>query len=377
MPIGRKPLRIPITIALVGDEYTGRIYVGSHRDPVDVILDTGSSTLAVSHTVYDPRSDRNARLTTLAQAVSYDDETSWSGSVVRTNVAMTADGRKVDLHGAAVAVVYHQHNDVFGKARGILGLAYQQLNDAIDVGVRTIPPRFSHNQYQSGTKVFLEPYFTQLEQSGLEPDKFAFLTRRSVACVATNPATDSINEGILILGGGEEATDLYRGRFQVAKVVSDEFYDVVLKCVIVGDRDPIYVPAPLRGSAARSTAIVDSGTNGLDLAPTLFETILRRMTREQAVQMRKRIQLHAEIRYSEWPTIEFVLEGMQRDVRLQLGPENYWQQDAWAKGEVYRTLWRGTSEQSTLGLPLLNRYFTVFDGAANHGLGVVKFARAK
>ena len=40
-------IRLAITNVLMDGDYTGTIYVGSQKTPIDVILDTGSSTLAV------------------------------------------------------------------------------------------------------------------------------------------------------------------------------------------------------------------------------------------------------------------------------------------------------------------------------------------
>jgi hypothetical protein len=68
---------------------------------------------------------------------------------------------------------------------------------------------------------------------------------------------------------------------------------------------------------------------------------------------------------------------MRGDVRLDVPPENYWQMDAWEAGTAAAALWRADAQQSILGLPLMNGYFTVFDCSANRGLGVVRFAPAK
>jgi len=44
-------LRIPITNVYGGGDYTATLLVGSQKKPANVILDTGSSTLAVSASV--------------------------------------------------------------------------------------------------------------------------------------------------------------------------------------------------------------------------------------------------------------------------------------------------------------------------------------
>jgi hypothetical protein len=377
MPKAASPIRIPISNVLLGNDYTGRMYVGSQRKEVNLLLDTGSSTLAVQSKNYDPRGDRNAKVTDLVQEVAYGDGSSWIGSVVTTDVAVSAGGRKIDLPRVPVAVAYHESADMFGQAQGILGLAYQPLDDAIDVNKPTVPPKYSPNDVRAGERTFVEPYFTHLEKSGLVANKFAFYTRRSAIHASDDPAADPLNNGYLILGGGEESKDLYTGRFQTAVVLSDNYYSVNLKQVIVGDQGSIPVRPPSSRSNAPTNAIVDSGTNGLDLAPALFEAILKKLSPDQAKMMRSRNQSTADFNLARWPVITFVLQGTGGDIRLDVAPEHYWQMDAFEVGTAYRTLWRGSDEQSILGLPIMNPYFTVFDCSANHGLGVVKFARAR
>jgi aspartyl protease len=181
MPKKPTPVRIPISNVLLGDDYTGKLYVGSERKEVNLLLDTGSSTLAVDHKSYDPRHDPKAKVTELVQEVSYADGSNWIGSVVRTDMTVSERGRTIDLPDVSVAVAYHQ-SQMFGKSQGILGLAYQPLDDAVDVNEPTVPPRYSPNDVRAGRKVFVEPYFMQLEKAGLVANKFAFYTRRS-----TNP----------------------------------------------------------------------------------------------------------------------------------------------------------------------------------------------
>jgi hypothetical protein len=377
MPRTAKPIRIPITNLLLGNDYTGKLYVGSERKAVNLLLDTGSSTLAIEHRSYDPGNDRNAEKTRLVQEVAYGDGSHWVGSVVKTDVSTS--GNVADLAGVPVAVAYHETVQMFGKAQGILGLAYKPLDDAIEIDRPTIPPKYSPNDIRAGRRTFVEPYFMQLEEAGLVANKFSFYTRRSVMRAAPREpsASDPLNHGFMILGGGEEATDLYMGTFQEARVLSDDWYSVNLKQVIVGGSAPIAVPAPTRQSDAPTNAIVDSGTNGVDLAPAVFDAILERLAPAQVALLRSRQVSTSRIVLAEWPTLTFVLEGMRGDVRLDVPPENYWQMDAWEAGTAAAALWRADAQQSILGLPLMNGYFTVFDCSANRGLGVVRFAPAK
>lgn len=376
MAKSKNAVRIPINNLLLGNDYTGKLYVGAQRKEVNLLLDTGSSTLAVQQKSYDPRKDAHAKVTSLVQQVAYGDGSHWIGSVVQTNMTASAAGKAIDLPDVSVAVAYHESADMFGKAQGILGLAYQALDDAIDVHRPTVPPKYSPNDVHAGHRVFVEPYFTHLEKSGLVADKYAFYTRRSVLRASDDPAADPLNNGVLIIGGGEEAKDLYTGKFKTAVVLSDDYYSVNLKQVIVGKAGAIAVPPPTHHDQVPTNAIVDSGTNGLDLDPRLFEAILKKMTPAQA-QLLRSAQTPKNLDLTQWPTLTFVLQGVGGDISLDVTPDQYWQLDAFEVGNAYCCLWRGSDAQSVLGLPLMNGYLTVFDGTANNGLGVVKFARAK
>ena len=371
------PIRIPISNILLGSDYTGKVFIGSQQKAVNLLLDTGSSTLAVENRSYDPAHDANAKVTNMVQAVAYGDGSNWIGSVVRTDVKVSASAASADLPSVAVAVAYHETADMFGKAQGILGLAYESLDDAYVLKRPTVPPNYTPNEIRTGRITHVEPYFMQLEKAGLVANKYSFYTRRSVIHASNNPAADPLNNGFLILGGGEEATDMYSGSFQDAIVLSDDYYSVNLKAVIVGTGAPIPVEPPSFNDKVPTNAIVDSGTNGLDLDPNLFDAIAATLTSSQRHLLMARRVTTSSITLSEWPDLTFVLQGMTADVRLVVKPENYWQLDAGEAGLAVRSLWRGSSVQSILGLPLMNGYFTVFDDAANHGKGIVRFASIK
>lgn len=368
------PIRIPINNVLLGSDYTGRLFIGAQMKEVNLLLDTGSSTLAVENRSYDPLHDPKAQVTNMVQAVAYGDGSNWIGSVVRTDVQVSAGGHSADLPGVAVAVAYHESANMFGKAQGILGLAYESLDDAYLLKRPTVPPTYTPNEVRTGRIRHVEPYFMQLERAGLVANKYAFYTRRSVIHASPNPAADPLNNGFLILGGGEEATDLYAGAFQDVIVLSDDWYSVNLKAVIVGNGAPIEVAPPSFNDKVPTNAIVDSGTNGLDLDPDLFDAIAASLSTGQRHLLMARRVATSSVKLAEWPDLTFVLQGVTGDVRLVVKPENYWQLDGGDAGLAVRSLWRGTSVQSILGLPLMNGYLTVFDDGANHGKGVVRFA---
>jgi len=227
--------RLAITNVYMDGDYTGTIYVGSQKKPCNVILDTGSSTLAVDGNFYDVTKDKAAKITDIAQEVGYVDGSSWVGAVVMTDVSVGTP--PLVLPQAPVATAYHETKSMFRGSNGILGLAYTKLNGAFTMPGPTIPPKYTYNQIQAGQVTYVDPYFTKLESAGLVANKFAFYTKRSEVNMATKkPATDPLNNGFLILGGGEEQTDLYTGAFQVARVVDDTYYNTNLKSIIVGMR---------------------------------------------------------------------------------------------------------------------------------------------
>jgi hypothetical protein len=76
-----------------------------------------------------------------------------------------------------------------------------------------------------------------------------------------------------------------------------------------------------------------------------------------------------------------VVEGTNgQDIRLTCTPQTYWQVDYPAPGEAYfqiiGPLPGQDMNQSVLGLPLMNNYYTAFDRSHSTN-GVIRFARIK
>jgi len=80
------------------------------------------------------------------------------------------------------------------------------------------------------------------------------------------------------------------------------------------------------------------------------------------------------LKLAEWPTLTFVLEGDTGDVSLDVLPSNYWQVNTQNVGSAAAAITPGEPGLAILGLPLMNGYFTIFDGEADSGRGVVRFA---
>jgi hypothetical protein len=255
-------VRIPITNIYMGGDYTGVICVGPKKRAMNVILDTGSSALALDATKYQPDFTDGDQSTDLAQTDSYGDGSTWTGAVIKTTLTVGTNNATAVLPSANTSIAYQASPDMFGSTDGILGLAYAPLDDAFEMPQDTWKNQYSSTQVRTGKATDLVPYLTQLADAGVVSDKIAFYTRRSFVHVGGAGAADPLNNGWMIVGGGEESTDLYTGNFQSVKVLSDAWYCTDLKEVIVGSGSPI--AARLQGPKGMpSNSIIDSGTNSL------------------------------------------------------------------------------------------------------------------
>lgn len=373
-------VRVPITNVYAGGDYTGVIRVGPSKKPMNVLLDTGSSALALDGTKYTPDFANGDQSTHLAQTASFGDGSSFTGAVIKSTVVVGEGAATATLAGGNVAIAYDASADMFGQTDGILGLAYAPLDDAFQMPQDTSEHHYSSDEVRSGAHQGLVPYLTQLAGTGVVSDKIAFLTRRSFVHVGGGGASDPLNNGWMVVGGGEESTDLYTGPFQTVKVLSDDWYSTNLKAVIVGSAAPI--AARFRGPPGMpSNSIIDSGTNSLNLSPQMLSAILTKFPPAQKAVLANAIRQGqlvpaASLHLASWPTISFVLQGDSGDVRLDVPPSNYWQLNTQQAGMAAAAITVGQPGLAILGLPLMNGYFTIFDGEADGGKGVVKFARA-
>jgi len=395
-------LRVPITNVYADGDYTAQIQIGSSATPANVILDTGSSTLAVSEGLYAAHADSAMQATALAQDVIYGTG-GWTGPVVTTTIAMGANGQETSID-AYLALTADQESGGFGNADGILGLAFNALNSAynlttyltqqsIDPPV-TYPWPFNLGNSGAALKQFatflsrmreedLPPYFTALEDQNVSRNIFAFYTLRSMVAMGTNdPATDPLNNGYFILGGGPEQTDLYAGDFVNVDVVDDLWYNTNLLAVQVAGCKQVEAK-PLSKQYARtniSNSIVDSGTNSLYLAPDVYNAIMSSLNQvnpsfAQAAQQASTQPIPASgLNLADWPDITFVLQGENgQPASLTCAPSTYWQLDALQAGQAMFAIFNAGGVQSILGLPLLNNYYTVFDRTQD-AYGVIRFA---
>ena len=375
-----KIARVPITNVYMDGDYTGKILVGRAGKPLNVILDTGSSALALDVHKYSVATGDDT--TDIAQSDAYGDGTvGWTGAVIETVVAIGDGATKISLANANVAIAYDQTASMFGAADGILGLAYAPLDNAFTMPDNTWKNKYTPQQInQEGTQTTLTPYLSQLAGQDVVSDIISFYTKRSFVHQGTGGESDPLNQGLMIVGGGQESTDLYSGTFQSVKVLDDEWYCTNLKSITVGNTSPIAVRA--RGPQGMpSNSIIDSGTNTLNLGPQLLRAIMSKFNSAQQAQLAASLDGHivpaASLSLSSWPDMKVVLEGSTQDVTLTISPQNYWQVDAPKVGAALASFSQGQEGLAILGLPLMNGYFTIFDGEADSGRGTVMFATRK
>jgi hypothetical protein len=377
-PAKAKTARIPITNIYADGDYTGIIQVGQNRKPLNVLLDTGSSTLAFDARKYQPNTAGGDQTTNLAQTDSYGDGSNWVGAVIHTELSIGDGASTISLAGGNAAVSYTASSDMWGQYDGILGLAYAPLDDAFTMPDNTWTHQYTGTQVRTGKSGQLKPYLTQLADNGVVSDIISFLTRRSAVHAGAGGLNDPLNQGVVVVGGGEESTDLYTGPFQVARVLSDDWYSTNMKALIVGNSDPI-VGRRQGPQGMASNSIVDSGTNSLNLGSTLLKAVISKFSAPQQALLQKGLQgkpvTNSELNIASWPTITIILEGSTTDVTLQVPPQNYWQLDSGTAGQAALAITQGEPGLAILGLPVMNGYFTIFDGEADNGRGVIKFAK--
>ena len=378
-------IKLPISNVLLGSDYTGEILVGTSQKKMNVILDTGSSTLAIDGKNFNPTADRNTTTTNIAQEVQYGSG-SWVGAVVRTSVGLS---NAVSLKNVNLAVTYQDSENIFGKAQGIWGLAYEKLNNSYLMPANTWKHKYDADRIVTGKEADLDPYFGQLEEAGIVANKFAFYTKRSIVSAATaNPSTDPLNQGVFVIGGGEEEDQFYTGSFTQVAVLDDIYYNTKLLSVRVGNQPSIPVPPLPAGSPNPSNSIVDSGTNSLLIDQTLFDRILASfgainpefatMLQNYALSSGQGVD-QTQIELSAWPDLTLSLEGADGlPVSLTVTAGNYWQFDAGQQGLAIANMFGDDGHMggmSILGLPLFNCYYTVFDRTLAGGRGVISFAK--
>jgi len=436
-------LKLPITNVYAKGDYCATLHIGSEHTPVNLILDTGSSTLVVKDENYQASKDKHLTPTAIAQEVNYGIG-GWNGPVIHSSISIydeSATGEKpsITLENATMALISSKTQyATFFKADGMLGLAYHHLNKGFNlsdyiqeqkiVPAHTYPWPFIENDLQDSEdlkqfKHFLwqypehdiTPYFTDLALHNLSANKFSFYSKRSAIHINENhsaqssPDTlkqDPLNQGWLILGGGEKQTDLYQGDFSCIKVEHDVYYNVELISVQVADKAPI-AAAPLDKKNLKSyltNAIIDTGAGGILLTAEIYQQVINDLiaiNSDFAALLKPFKELSAqevginasELNLDQWPDITITFVGItnkentdkvdkgvkKKTVQLSCKPQTYWQVNTPSFGKACFRLLSQLPQwpnQSIIGLPLLNNYYVIFDRSV-HKTGVIKFAKQK
>lgn len=418
MTASRPSLQLATTLAYAKGGYSTALSLGSGECPLNVLLDTGSSTLAVTPGRYAPQQDSRLKATALAQQVTYG-KGAWAGPVLQTQVGFGQGEHARRIDDAAFAFVETDSRSFFRDADGILGLAYRHLNPAHDMstplrrqgrepaltwpwpytlGDAAAQSAFKQELLQQ-PRVTLPPLFQALAQEGLVADVFALQIQRAVVHVLDDAATagslarDPLNQGVLVVGGGEECQSLYHGALQDIRIVHDLYYNANLISVQVGDQAPIaaaaLAPADVAGYA--SNAIIDTGSSFIVLENALYQAVVAGIAAHDARlpglidAFRQRFQsehglANAAIDVADWPALHFRLESCSGgEVCLRCEPSHYWQRNAFRAGESLFLLLPQLPQwpnQSILGLPLLSGRYCIFD-RRDHATGRVRVAAAR
>ena len=396
-----KSIRIPLTNLYAKGGFSARMSVGGSKTPVNVILDTGSSVLAVRESCYQRTEDPHFTATSYVQCVEYGSG-GWYGPVVKTRVTVGMPGHRAILNDVEIAIASEAGATSFLDADGILGLAFSPLDTAFDVsqlllkeGVQP-PNSYPYILQQPGQtvssysqtlralpKAAITPYFTQLEESGAVMDQFALLTHRSSILHTEKHQTvealtcHHLNHGLCVLGKPFEHTELYCNPVYTVPVLHDKYYNVNVTGVRVGELPEIAVPALDEAHKASyvSNGIVDSGASMVVMPAPVMHAVKKALYsynpafqplldvfgnysgKEVGVALDK-------LDLATWPDIHLILTGQGGEpVTVTLKPDTYWQIHAPAPNQATFKLCSlaGWPNQVIIGLPLLNNYYTIFD----------------
>ncbi|MCW8107812.1 A1 family peptidase [Alteromonas ponticola] len=409
-----KSIRIPITNLYAQGGYCAQFLIGPDATPVNLILDTGSSTFVISHEKVCALAETTFQGTTYAQDIQYG-KGGWYGPVVHAQVGVRELDEHIDLADVALAITSKEEAASFLNADGIMGLAYSGLNHAYDLTAylteNNVEPCVSYPYLMTNSeqtvpqythflhrfpKIDITPYFTQLEESGVVADQFSLLTHRSsIYHTATTESAEvananQLNHGLLVLGAPQKHDDLYQAPVHTVKVLHDKYYNVSVLGVQVGDGETLEAPAlaPKHVRAYCSNGIVDSGATAIVLPAELFQQVKAELIKYNSAFAQILAPYNAFtgkeigtpltlLDLNQWPDITLYLEGDNAEpVALTVAPETYWQVNAPQSHQATFKLCTlpGWPNQLILGLPLLNNYYTIFDRRVGDE-GVIRFAK--
>lgn len=403
MSTANQQIILPINITLGLGAYTTQLWIGSEQVAVNVLIDTGSSTLAIDLKKYQPEQDTHLETTIYAQDVVYGSG-GWAGPVIRTQIELNhSDALK--LNNAPLAITAESQQQNFQQADGIWGLAYHHLNKAYDVTTyltgqspalrATFPWPFDIGSTPSAVADFkkhlrsfpehdITPLFTAFEENQVTPNQFALLTSRSIVSIpsenmsAADVAAETLNQGQFIIGQMELAELTAQTPQRSIRVFHDAYYNTHLQAIRVDGFESFTAP-PLDEKHQHnffSNAIIDSGCSYVILQKQLYTYLLTCFKQlnsdfidcidafNQALAAKTDYQ-NSQLNLSQWPTLYLIFSGdNDAPVELKIEPKNYWQSNAQGPENWHFMLMNQLPQwpdQSICGLPLMNDYLCIFD----------------
>ena len=412
-----KTIKFPINIAPAQAGYALELEIGSLNKKVQLLIDTGSSSIAFKSENYSPEVDKTAVYSHYAQCVTYG-KGGWAGPVLHTKITYANGTDSFEVKNAPFALVSDLQDQSFSGLDGIIGLAYHHLNQAHDLtdyyqenninDNKTFPWTFSEEINKNGFKPFkhmlnnypekdITPIFTAFEQNYSSLHQFALLTHRSVVYVPIENMTEEqllneeMNQGYFIIGDSEKDKKICNGITQDIKVLHDAYYNTnLLLFQVEGFKEMIAPPLEKTYNDSFFTnSIIDSGSSYIMLQNQLYQYFIDTINKidpklvKYIDDFNKNLQSNTpytptNFNLDEWPNIYFTFEGADGNpVKLSCDPDHYWQMHAGTPNRVFFTLLKqinGWPNQTVMGLPLISSYLCIFDRSAGTQ-GVIKFAQ--
>ena len=408
-----KRIVLPINLALGIGAYTTKLYIGSEQVEVNVMIDTGSSTLAIDLNKYQPINDQYLSTTTLAQAVVYG-AGGWAGPVIKTHIALN-HSQSIQLNNAPIALVSASQQHSFQQADGIWGMAYHHLNKSYDVSAylnhqsptlaASYPWPFTIEKNATAIKAFkkylrpfpeqdITPLFDDFEEHEVVPNQFTLITQRSVEYIPhqgmslAEIESEPLNQGQFIIGDTGMSTE----QSKTIKVLHDAYYNTHLISVAV-DGFPACKAPPLDAKHLNSffsNSIIDSGCSFLVLQQQLYQYVVNCLQQidasfvstieafKQAFQQGKDYQ-NALLDIDLWPDLTLNFAGPRDEpVALTISAKQYWQSHAKGPNNWMFMIMNQLPQwpdQTLCGLPLINSYTCIFD-RSNTRLGQIHWTQS-
>lgn len=82
-------LKLPIVNVFAKGDYCATLHIGSEKSPVNLIIDSGSSTLVVKEVSYQANEDKHLTATTIAQEVNYGIG-GWNGPIINSTITINS-----------------------------------------------------------------------------------------------------------------------------------------------------------------------------------------------------------------------------------------------------------------------------------------------